>query len=383
MDRGASPAQAKAPIDHVIVIFQENHSFDNYFGTSSFRKARLYMTSGRAGDDESAIIQGVQVGIVVNPRAGRRIALDRAKQAATELAQAGCHCEMVTTTAPGAAARLAAEMAGAGCDVVFAAGGDGTINEVVQGLAGTGTALGVVPAGLANVWARDLQLHSRPGAFASLAADGRVFDTDLGIANGRRFLVMAGVGFDAKIVASVDPATKARWAQLAYVGKAAIEVRRWPPALASITVDDRPLAPMPLFGAIVTNTNKYGGVLDLAPDSRLDDGVMDALIWRDDGLLGRVRSALFADARLRRWDSRATTLPCEQLTIEAARALDVHADAEPAGQTPCELRVLPRALPVLLPAAACGRYLAAGRPLKPLAHARSSRSSSATTERTP
>lgn len=318
---------------------------------------------------------------MVNPRAGRKAALDRAEETARELGRFGWRCEIACTTAAEEATRLASEMAGAGCAVVVAAGGDGTINEVVHGLVGSGAALGVIPAGLANVWALDLGLRGASGSIPRLLRHGLVYDTDLGEINGRYFLMMAGIGFDAEIVDSVLSEDKQRWAQLAYVARAARRVAGWAKVQARISVDGCAQPPMDFFGAIITNVNKYGGVLDLAPDSKLDDGLLHALVFRDAGLARRIRSTLLADHRTRTWDSCARTFVCEELDVATDRPLLVHADAEMAGTTPCHVSVARKALPVLLPRSAEGRYLSPGRP--PQALSNRSYSAPAVTELTP
>ena len=309
------------------------------------------------------MMPGMKVGIVVNPRAGRGRASHLARRAEAELRTAGAACEVASTGSPGAAAGLARALAGGGCEVVFAAGGDGTINEVVRGLVGTGAVLGVIPAGLANVWAADVGLSASAGAFAELIRNGLVFDTDLGCINGRHFLVMAGIGFDAAVVAGVSPREKARWAHLAYIGFAAATAVGWRSTAAIGVLDGRPFEMRKLFGAVAANTSKYAGILDLSPWSRLDDGVLELFLYDDRGLARRVRSTLLADHRLRRWDNCVTVLSGRRLTISTASPLPIHADAEAAGWTPCELRVEPRALRALLPACAGRRYRSPGRRL--------------------
>src|SRR5579883_770300 len=108
----------------------------------------------------------MRAGIVVNPRAGKGGAPELAERAAEELSTVGVRAELAHTLCDGDATKLARDMAAAGCDLVFAAGGDGTMNEVVQGIIDTGALLGVVPAGLANVWAADVDMSARPGVFA-------------------------------------------------------------------------------------------------------------------------------------------------------------------------------------------------------------------------
>ncbi|HLY65164.1 MAG TPA: diacylglycerol kinase family protein, partial [Chloroflexota bacterium] len=179
----------------------------------------------------------MRVGVIANPRAGRGRAVDLAKRACQELTGQGIAAELACSEGGENATELARAMSAAGCQLIFAAGGDGTINDVVQGIAGMDCILGVVPAGLANVWAADVGLSSRAGAFGALVRDGLVFDTDIGIVNGRYFLEMAGIGFDAAVVAGVTPKAKARWAQLAYVREALRCAWQWEAPVSRVTVD--------------------------------------------------------------------------------------------------------------------------------------------------
>ncbi|MBV8085422.1 MAG: diacylglycerol kinase family lipid kinase [Chloroflexi bacterium] len=309
----------------------------------------------------------MKAGIVVNPQAGRGRAERLAGQAERELRESGARCELLRTNAMGAATTLARNLVDAGCQLVFAAGGDGTINEVVQGLVGRDVILGVVPAGLANVWAAEAGISSAPGAFAALVRDGRVFQTDLGVlrngAGVRHFLAMAGIGLDAAVVADVSANGKARWGQLAYAAAAANQVVRWRAPNAEVSVDGRPLAVERLAGVIAANTSRYAGLFELSASSLLDDGLLEMLVYGEGGTLSRMRSALLVDHRVRRWDRRVTSLQGRQLTVAAASPLPVHTDAELAGQTPCRVEVAPRALRVLLPATAARRFCSPGKPL--------------------
>ncbi len=305
----------------------------------------------------------VRVAFIVNPLAGRGRALRVAAQALHEVGLLGLKVELLATEASGQATELARSLGGQGWDVVFAVGGDGTINEVVQGLVGTKTIFGVIPAGLANVWAADVGLSAKPGSVTALLTSGLVFDTDMGIVNGRYFLVMAGIGFDAEVVGSVTSREKARWHQAAYVYRAVRSAVGWAPVNACVSLDGK-ASEFPFFGAVASNTNRYAGVFNIAPDSRLDDGLLDVVVLRDGGGLQRLRSMAMADARWRKFDSCAQYERVERLDVTTVRPLPVHVDAEMAGATPCVVEVMPRSLPVLLPASAAGRYLRPGRPAK-------------------
>ena len=130
---------------------------------------------------------------------------------------------VVETGRRGDAERLAREAASSGIGLLIAAGGDGTVNEIVNGLAGADRPpmVGVLPLGTANVLARELGLPLDAAAAATALAKGRPRPVHLGLVNGRRFVMMAGVGFDARVVAAVRPEMKSRFGRLAYAATSA------------------------------------------------------------------------------------------------------------------------------------------------------------------
>src|SRR5215472_5670124 len=122
--------------------------------------------------------------------------LQQLVQSKKQLQQGGWRVEICHTDRPGSASRLAAQAVAAGVDVVISAGGDGTLNEVIQGLAGTDVALGVLPMGTINVWAREVGIPLNLHKAAKVLLDGERRRIDLGITNGRYFLLFAGIGAD-------------------------------------------------------------------------------------------------------------------------------------------------------------------------------------------
>jgi diacylglycerol kinase family enzyme len=147
--------------------------------------------------------------IIFNPAAGWR----RRQRLAPVLAQLGEHgCAFVVreTQAPGDAERFAAEVDPEAFDLVVVAGGDGTVNETINGLARSGLPLALIPLGTANVLAAEIGLGPDPAAVARCVALGQPRPIALGAAAGRRFILMAGAGFDAHVVAGVSVPMK-RW----------------------------------------------------------------------------------------------------------------------------------------------------------------------------
>src|SRR4051794_31648718 len=158
--------------------------------------------------------------VIYNPAAGRRSAR-RLRRFLDELARLAVPVTLRATASRGDAEDFARAADPGAFDAVVAAGGDGTINEVVSGLAASDLPLAILPLGTANVLANEIGLPRDPARLAAIAATGPARATwtgevrsDAGL---RRFVMMAGIGFDASVVAAIDPARKRRLGKLAYV----------------------------------------------------------------------------------------------------------------------------------------------------------------------
>lgn len=164
---------------------------------------------------DSARLTG-KITIIFNPVAGnRRDALLHDTVAA--LVRRGFQVSVIGTTGPGNATHVAAEAVAEGVDAIVAAGGDGTINEVVTGVVGSDIPVGIIPMGTANVLALEFRLPRRAEAIAGVIAGGVTRRLHIGRINGRRFLLMVGAGFDGQVVHAIDSAMKRRWGKHAFV----------------------------------------------------------------------------------------------------------------------------------------------------------------------
>src|SRR6266496_514351 len=160
--------------------------------------------------------------IIFNPTAGQAGSFEQDLLVAQDIwRQHGWHVDLQPTNGPGDGTRIAREAAAQGYHMVVAAGGDGTVNEVINGLAGSETALAVLPIGTVNVWVRELGLPLQPRAAAEALLHAQIRTIDLGRAGDRYFLLMCGVGFDAAVTAEVRAHEKRRFGALAYLLRAA------------------------------------------------------------------------------------------------------------------------------------------------------------------
>lgn len=295
--------------------------------------------------------------IVYNPIAGPRDVWKELKRVRRELGRLGWSLELEVTRGPGDATRLAGQAAAAGLDAVWVAGGDGTVNEAVNGLVGTQTALGVLPVGTGNVWARQLRLpvytlahpfRLREAAVAQ--ALGRMRTVDVGRLNDRYFLLWAGMGFDAQITAQMEPRPKQikRLGVLPYVVAGVLLAREFSGVRTHLVLDGRPLRRRALL-VVISNVQMYS-IFQLTPQARMDDGLLDVFLFR--GLGGffymlRMAGRLFTGRHLE--DPRVIQRRAREVTVWTEQPMAVQADGEPLGTTPVSVRVVPRSLRVLVP----------------------------------
>ena len=179
------------------------------------------------------------------------------------------------------ATELAAKLAADGEPVVVAAGGDGTLNAVVQGLAGTSTALGVLPAGTMNVFARELGLpfNSLKKSF-NVLEEGFVKEVDLFEVNGHAFVQMAGVGFDAQVIKETNLETKKIFGPMAYVMAAMKVLGDTPPKMRVVCEDGRVEEGV---CALAGNGSLYGGQVKLFRKADHSDDMLDLLVFTEAG----------------------------------------------------------------------------------------------------
>jgi YegS/Rv2252/BmrU family lipid kinase len=256
------------------------------------------------------------------------------------------------TLEAGHATELAEQAARDGFATVVAAGGDGTINEVVNGLmrvpAETRPRLGIAPMGTANVYARELGLPLSVDAAWRVIAAGRERRVDVGVAQAgdskrRHFAAVAGAGFDAMAIASLDLRLKKRINWIAYVISGFRTVARGLPRM-TVTADGRRCEGCFVF---IGNSRLYGGPYRMFPEARLDDGMLEVCVFEG----GRVADVLRYLPRVLTAShpklSDAHYFKARQVRVESTQPTPTELDGELWGNCPAEFSVEPGALRVL------------------------------------
>ncbi len=291
--------------------------------------------------------------IIANPFSGTMIVpgvIEELREAVAWLCDHGLPTELCLTTRPGHAVELAREAVKARLDIVIAAGGDGTINDVIQALAGTTTALGVLPLGTANVWAHEMGIPRTATGAADVLLSGVRRRVDLGRAGSRYFLLMAGVGFDAEVARRVDASALKRLGVklLEYLAVASFLSVTQRPARVLIRQDGRRRSTRSLM-IIIGNTRLYGSALTFTGRAVADDGLLDVVVVGGGGLLHRASVLGRAVLRRRSLGPRVQYHRCRALRLEADAPLPVQVDGEVIGTLPLTFSVAPLALTVIVP----------------------------------
>ncbi|MCC6694319.1 MAG: diacylglycerol kinase family lipid kinase [Candidatus Hydrogenedentes bacterium] len=288
----------------------------------------------------------MNVRVIANPISGggRGRQLGEAMRAA--LRGKGLESDLFITSRAGEAQEQASQP---GFDCVVSVGGDGTTNEVANGIAGTGALLAILPLGTANVVARQLGIPQNAEAVAELIARNQSRTMDVGLHRGRRFLLGAGAGPDAAIVARIHSSRGKRLGIPGYFLPTLRVLSRyaWPPI--RVVADGKTLCDDGHY-AIVANCRFSAGVFRFTPNASVEDCLLDVCVMRR---LSMPRLAVHAVASwLPRFTDRAGILyrQAREVVFEPQGAeVPLQVDGDPAGQIPAAFSVEPGALRVVAP----------------------------------
>lgn len=282
--------------------------------------------------------------VILNPTAGSpehvRSWQERAKSLAGD-------CPIRVTSHSGEAEALARRAVEEGFARIVAAGGDGTVSQVANGLAGSNAILGVLPMGSVNVFAMELglPLHNLQRCW-DIIEDTNLRLVDMPSANNRYFVQLAGVGLDAQVVKETSLAFKRSFGPLSYLISAAQIAARQPPKLF---IESEHTSLEEGSFVLVGNGRLYGGPFPFFKQAVIDDGLFDVVVFKRLGYLEIIRylqDVVFsADIKVPEIEYFQT----RQLRITSEQDVPVELDGELAGNCPVDFRIRKRALRVLAP----------------------------------
>lgn len=293
--------------------------------------------------------------VIFNPIAGRRARAKLVRALAT-LERLGVAVTLRETEAPGDAEVFAREANGSGFDGIVIAGGDGTLNEAVNGLEDAALPVAIFPFGTENVLAREIGLTRNPERAAEIAARGPARPISMGEVvfrdrpTARRFLLMTGIGFDAEVVSGLDLELKRRVGKLAFVWSILQRLWRYRPVEYAVAVQSaRGSTRYCAASAIASKARFYAGPFVLAPGAGLANQSFELALLKRPGR-GAALTCLLALAggfihRLRQVEIATVT----SATFSDPAGAPVQIDGDPLGHLPITIRIADRPLLLVYP----------------------------------
>jgi YegS/Rv2252/BmrU family lipid kinase len=287
--------------------------------------------------------------VIANPTSGfMPVQAGRMQDTLTFLRSHGWRVELWVTQGPGDGSELARKAVEQHANIVIAAGGDGTINDIIQGLVGSETALAVLPTGTVNVWAREMGIPLDMQGARQVLVNGQTRHVDVGCINGRYFLLMVGIGFDGEITQAVEHKPLKRLGVVGYM----LAILWYGPGYKGFPVvvtNNGVVVKTRALQIFIGNTQLYAGALKFTWQARLDDGLLDLCIVRKRSLPGRL--IVLSDFILRR-DQRRMWVRYDQFTsiqIDTPKPVAYQIDGDSGGHTPATLSIAQGALKVVVP----------------------------------
>lgn len=290
--------------------------------------------------------------IIYNPFAGRLAGRERVLTRCIEiLANQGTKATLVPTTGPNTAARIAKQHVNEGVDLILAAGGDGTINEVVNGIAHSRVPVAILPGGTANVLAHELGINRSVEQAAASVSQLQPCRITLGLLRcgeyDRYFLSMAGVGLDAQIVYNLNLDLKAAVGKLAYYAAGMLQIFRPLPQFDVEVCGRRRTCGF----VLASRVRNYGGDLEIARGASLLANDFEVLLFEGKSSMGYLRYLTGVAFGFVHRVPGCTVMRANALSCEAADpAVYSQIDGELACRPPLKLEAVPDALTLLVPA---------------------------------
>jgi YegS/Rv2252/BmrU family lipid kinase len=294
-------------------------------------------------------IEGMPLTLLVNPHSagGKTLKLLPRVEAALDARRIEFRVQRTKGLEHGAEQALRAIEAD---EVPVVISGDGLLGAVGGAMAGSETPLGIIPGGRGNDLARVLEIPDDPEAAVEVLLAGQSRRIDVGEANGKRFLGIVSVGFDSECNRLANEVKFLR-SNLVYAYSALRTLISWKPARFTIRVDEERTR-FSGYSISVANNSTFGGGMRIAPNAVLDDGQFDIVTIGEVGKLRYVANLpkVFKGTHIE--EEQVQVFRAQHLELTASRPFPVYADGEHLTDLPASLRVLPRALSVLVPARA-------------------------------
>ena len=251
-----------------------------------------------------------------------------------------------TTKQPGHATKLAKAAVDQNIDAIIVVGGDGTINEVINGISHTDIALGVIPFGTANVFSLEFNLPLEINDACQKIMDGKCKKIDLGKMNGKYFSCMTGIGFDAHVIKCADRYLKRVFGALSYILIGIKEYFTYKFNPIVLKIDDNP-TPINGYIVIIGNSKYYGGQMVFAPKADPTDGLLDVCVFKYKNIVPTLLGIIQMKLGIIKHNAFIKYYQAKSIQVDQSGAHKIHIDAEYTCNTPANISVQANALWVI------------------------------------
>lgn len=286
--------------------------------------------------------------IVINPFVAQAHNV-QVKRILNLLSNACKHIQAVWTVKGSELCEIAPLLSGRHFDRVVVVGGDGTINEVANLLVGRSTPLAVIPLGTGNTFATNFGIPIGVEEACQIALNGDVISIDVGELNGRSFVCVAGIGFDAHVLHQLQPVFKRRFGKWAYAAASIGHLMRYRHSEMCVKMDEDKLNRVRAWLIVVSNVPTYALNFKFTPHAIPDDGLLDVCVFlarsKFDRLMQAALSLFGYHVRL----SSTIHSRTKEIELQSEPPVLAHVDGEPICMTPVKINILPRALNVVVP----------------------------------
>lgn len=257
----------------------------------------------------------------------------------------GIEPELLYTTVEDEGYGLAKRAAETGTELIIAAGGDGTIHAVANGIIGTQSVLGIIPTGTMNNLAHSLNIPDTIPAACTTIANGETRNIDVGQVNDQIFIEVAGIGLEAALFPAAEEIKQSGLASTIYGLLNGVKtLLAFKSARLRITLNEGRRRPYHALQVTICNAPFYGAHFQMAPEIVMDDGLLDVFIYRNFSKLAYLRHVFFLSHGKRLYEPKIRWRRVQSLRVTTDTPMEIQVDGQPLGYTPANVRVLPGAL---------------------------------------
>jgi len=234
-------------------------------------------------------------------------------------------------------------------DVLAIMGGDGTINEVINGLLPTNIPIAIIPSGIANVFANEVGISKNPLKACEAIYEGSLYDVDLGKINDGYFLSLASIGFDSYVLKNTPPSLKRKYGKLAYMYTGIKTIFSYKPSPIYVKIEGIKEDKTCYF-MVIGNVSIYGEpYVKMTPKASVTDGLLDVCLFKKENPINYFRYFLGAILRLHTQFPDVEYFQTEKLHVESEKTLMVEVDGDVWGELPTTFSILKNRVKILLP----------------------------------